>query len=644
MKRNPLLLSLCVVLLAAGRAVATDPVYVGYYRGSTNVMPVGLYSFTNLADAAGSATRIGTAPFNVNWQKMAFDGAKYYTFVRSAAVRQGKGLYECNGATSYVLISTNTETGTVYPFTNWYGIAYYDLVFYGLYDGSGLSGPGLYSFTEPADPEATATRLFPAQAFSSTLWKDVAFDGTRWLFVKTAAEGNPGIYQYDPQADTFTLVSGSETYSAWEGLGAYVETPPPPPPPANTALLHKKIYVILLGGQSNALGWGYHQYLYDTAHALAYPQSDIDMYSGGGLAGLVNVLTNLQCGAGNPGEKTAIAGKTAQYPAIFGTAAARDHFGPELGMGRTIRDLIHIPNAKVAVIKYAYSGSNIYSGWWPDGTTNSAADGPRYQAFQTTVRNGLNALQSQYPDYEIEILGMGWVQGESDALDGYAADYQNNLTALIADIRATFEIPNMVFALSKLSPNQRTTVAWDTVRAAQDAVAAADPRVVATETTGTDYPVAADFYEGNLHYLSSALLLIGQDLGNAIMNASGLDSDNDGLPDEWENSYPPGATGLGNTPDADYDGDGLTDLQEYETGTSPVDSADGLSLSIGAGNRVLWSGKKDVRYQMTLSTNLTSWQEFGVPVLLRDSNSPVEIDFSTYLATNNSAFFRLQVR
>ncbi len=632
MKRSQLGLLFCFAGLAAGGSNAAAPVYVGYYRGPTSVMPVGLYSFTNLADAAGSATRIGTAPFPYpNWTKLAYDGTTAYSFFR-ATTRSGPGLYD---TTTLSLVSSNLDSGTVYMFTNWHGIAYNDPFYYGLYDGTAMSGPGLYRFADPTDPEnGAAAHLFPAQTFSSDRWSDVAVDNDRYLFVKTAIDGDPGVYQYEPQTDSFTRVSGTETYADWDGLGAYAG-PPPPVTATNMPLLHKTIYVILFGGQSNALGWGYRQYLLDIGSPLAEPQADVDLFTGVEMVLPLHTLTNLQSGSANSRINAGIP----QYPAITNAPVSR--FGPELSMGRTVRDQIHFPNAKVAVIKHAVGGSNLYSQWLPDGTAGSASDGPLYQAFQTTVQKGLVALRNRYPDHGIEILGMGWVQGESDS-GSHAAEYQANLATFIQDVRATYG-SNLVFVLSKLSPNQSTSANYDIIRAAQQAVADADPRVVATETIGTNYLTAAGFAEGGVHYLSSSLLRIGQDLGNALIAASGLDADEDGLPDAWENSYPPGTAGLGISPDADYDGDGMTDLQEFQAGTSPADSADRLDLSLDSALRVNWPAKKDVRYQMLSSTNLMAWEEFGAPVLVRSSNSTVGVDVSTGQETNSEGFFRLQV-
>ena len=49
------------------------------------------------------------------------------------------------------------------------------------------------------------------------------------------------------------------------------------------------------------------------------------------------------------------------------------------------------------------------------------------------------------------------------------------------------------------------------------------------------------------------------------------DTDNDGLPDSWENNY---FGGLSQTASGDYDGDGYSNLEEYNDGTDPTDATD----------------------------------------------------------------------
>jgi hypothetical protein len=539
-------------------------------------------------------------------------------------------LYENNGVnTLFSRISGS------YSYSEWHGIDRCNDVYYGIYDGSSLEGPGLYVFYDPADPENTCVKLCTNQVFSSTVWTDAAFDGERYLFVRTDADGGtPGIYQYDPETDQFARISGSETYADWEGLAAFDSDIAP--------LLNKKVYLLLFGGQSNALGWGYHQYLLDNNDPLQVPQVDIDFlyrrpYGNTGILP-ENTLISLQSGNSNTGVK-----QPGEYPLL--TNAPISRFGPELTFARTVRDGISIPNSKVAIMKYAYGGSALYNPdhWLPDGTADCSADAPLYQRFQQTVWRTIAALKNKYPTYEVEILGMGWEQGGSDALDGHGSEYETNLTLFVQDIRATFG-ENLPFVLSKLSPNQGSVELRELVRAGQQAVADADPLVEATETLGTNYLTSVGLSEGQGHYKTPGLMQIGRDLGNALLGICGLDSDNDGLPDDWENSYPPGTAGLGDTPEADFDQDGVTDREEFRIGTSPVDPADRLELSLDSSLTGRWQAGKDIVYTVLQSTNLATWTEFGTPVLLRNADGLAQVDFSQHVAeADGKGFFKLLV-
>jgi hypothetical protein len=624
MKKNRIL-RIGAAWLCAAIAANAQTVYTGFYRGSA--MPVGLYQFTDPADPQATGTRIGTWPFPAsNWQCSGFGGTRYLLFGRASTGFGGPGLYTYDGGTSLSSISGS------YTFSDWHGIAEYDGEYFGLYGGTNMTGSGLYRFTDPTDPENTATRMFPTQSFDSSVWKGVAYDGSAFLFVRSAEGGTPGIYEYAFDFDDFTLVSGGETYTDWDGLGAYTE---PVEPPILAQPSNKKVYVILFGGQSNAAGWGYRQYLLDEDHPLADPQGDVEMYTGSGTAAVLNQLLPLQSGAGNDFIRSGVM----QYPAL--TNAPVNRFGPELSMARTVRDGIDILDSKVVVIKYAVGGSTLYGHWKADGTADSSSDGALYKTFQSTVNAGIAAIQAACPYHEVEVIGMGWVQGESDALnvDGAnAAAYEANLTTFIADVRATFGT-NMVFALSRLSTNQSDNAYWPTIRAAQAAVAAADPRVVATGTDGPDYPGADGFSEGRIHFLSSALLQIGEDLGHALVETAVLDADGDRLPDAWENSFsPPGAAGLGNAPADDYDGDGIPDRAEFLIGTSPVDAEDGLQLSITNAAALQWSAKRGISYAVEYSTNLTSWGPFDT--LLLESNRVAMVSIAESEIAR-AGFFRL---
>ena len=97
----------------------------------------------------------------------------------------------------------------------------------------------------------------------------------------------------------------------------------------------------------------------------------------------------------------------------------------------------------------------------------------------------------------------------------------------------------------------------------------------------------------------------------------GVDSDNDGLPDQWEyDLIDSDLTGQLQTladvnPNADLDGDGLTNLQEYIAGTYALDVSDGLFLHILSVNnglaRLQFLAIKGRTYTISSSANLTTF-------------------------------------
>jgi hypothetical protein len=219
------------------------------------------------------------------------------------------------------------------------------------------------------------------------------------------------------------------------------------------------VIVYLVGGQSNADGYGNTSQL---PAALRAPQPDIDFYhgNGGGFSTLpANQWIRLQPGSGS-------------------MKANAGNFGPELNFGIEIHQALGAQTARIAVVKRARGGSSLNTDWLPGGNATTKGDGPDYQAFQTTVNNALASLKTLYPGVAVQLEGMVWHQGEADAASPASANaYKANLTRFIADIRATYG-KDLKFGIVQLSNNQTqlkpTHLA--TVKAAQAAVATADPR------------------------------------------------------------------------------------------------------------------------------------------------------------------------
>ena len=88
------------------------------------------------------------------------------------------------------------------------------------------------------------------------------------------------------------------------------------------------------------------------------------------------------------------------------------------------------------------------------------------------------------------------------------------------------------------------------------------------------------------------------------------DTDNDGLPDNWEKQYglnPLDATGI-NGANGDPDGDGFTNLQEYIAGTNPNDPSSLLRItSLSSGGQIItWSSVPGKNYQVFATSALGS--------------------------------------
>lgn len=202
--------------------------------------------------------------------------------------------------------------------------------------------------------------------------------------------------------------------------------------------------VVLLAGQSNACGLAPYSGL---PASVSSPFTSVDVYCGGDV---------------DPA-------KAGAWLALAGGFGYTGHtaFGPELTFGIDIESYYRGTNW--AIIKHGVGGTALATDW--DPTT-----GATYAAFVATVAAGLAAIGEEY-----EVAGMLWMQGESDGMTlAYANAYATNLAAFIAAVRALVSRPRLPFAIAKIN----TYTDWPyaaTVRAAQDAVAAADPLVTAFE-------------------------------------------------------------------------------------------------------------------------------------------------------------------
>jgi len=233
------------------------------------------------------------------------------------------------------------------------------------------------------------------------------------------------------------------------------------------------INVFFVGGQSNAQGAGMAS---DLPAKLQAPQDDVPFYY---LCffGMKDCLTTLR--------------------PVSNSSDAPPSFGPEITFGRAMADYYAASGEKVAVLKVAAGGTNLFHDWRPDGTAGSAGDGGLYRQFQTYMGKGLAALKAANPQADLRIGGMIWMQGESDGMKIESLpppaekNYELNLANFIKDIRLTYG-KDLPFVIGRLSSGQTAVdpapgnPKLNYIRSAQSAVAAATPKTAVIDTDSCD--------------------------------------------------------------------------------------------------------------------------------------------------------------
>jgi len=122
-----------------------------------------------------------------------------------------------------------------------------------------------------------------------------------------------------------------------------------------------------------------------------------------------------------------------------------------------------------------------------------------------------------------------------------------------------------------------------------------------------------------------------------------IDSDLDGIPDDWENTF--GLDVSSSNVNTDSDGDGFTDYAEYVSGTNPIDKNEYFSHSgtYHNGQFLLQFDTKVGRtYTLSVSTDLSKWHEWTI-VSGDDLEHTLEFNASSHniseLSTSSGSYF-----
>ena len=211
---------------------------------------------------------------------------------------------------------------------------------------------------------------------------------------------------------------------------------------------------------------------------------------------------------------------------------SRRRFGPELAFGYDVQRQLGSP---IALIKYARGSTSIAPSTAQDANTwrdFDPSDGGRLNQYDKLISTIQAAVDSLPAGQILDVRGVVWMQGESDATAAAAPAYQANLTELIAALRADIgsiaaasggRMTRSAASWSELDvfvgTVRNTTAFRQTVIDAQNAVAAADPNVFTVDGTNDLSVMTFDDWGGSgVHYDSAGQVMLGERFADAAIS------------------------------------------------------------------------------------------------------------------------------
>lgn len=182
------------------------------------------------------------------------------------------------------------------------------------------------------------------------------------------------------------------------------------------------------------------------------------------------------------------------------------NMGPEYGFARR---MVERRREQIYIIKVGLGATTLAEDWHPEGVNNW------YDRLTETVAIALSELNAQ--DIAYEIRGLVWMQGESDAWNAaFAAEYEQNLTLLIADLRQRYGADLAVaIGLIRRDLPADDVAPLPIVRAAQRAVASKDMRVFLVNTDDLGEANAV-LQKDEVHYNATGQFLLGEAFANEL--------------------------------------------------------------------------------------------------------------------------------
>lgn len=265
----------------------------------------------------------------------------------------------------------------------------------------------------------------------------------------------------------------------------------------------------------------------------------------------------------------------------------------------------------------------------PDG----APAGGEFQVNTTTVSRQMSPTVAADGNSRFLVSWTSFVGG-INSFDLQAQRYAEDLESLPAPA------PPFVTALS----SNTLSLTWPEVGGFDVAnyEIYADGAAVATVVIANNWCAMTNLAPGSTHYYRLAYVLTDarhSPLSAAATNTTyGAGASWGGIPQEWMSAYFGGDIFAWPSPNADSDGDGASNKDEFMAGTDPTDKNSILRQSLDStpqGFFLKWNTQPGLIYQVQTSADMGPWSNVGGPRF-----APGYVD-SLYVGTGSSSYYRI---
>lgn len=276
--------------------------------------------------------------------------------------------------------------------------------------------------------------------------------------------------------------------------------------------------VIVIAGQSNAVGWTYSKNL----KTVVTPE-EYEKYR----AGFDNVkifYSNAPLQSDDAQTKTKNE-NSAFEPVKLGqgryTSLEDGAFGPEIGLAAYLTE--NYPDETFYIIKDATGGATLHGSWLCPSSLGlfekTEEDITLYNHLMKKVDDGMATLKADGVD--ARILSFVWMQGENDA-QSYAFDYPTLWNNFIGDVTAAFEEKGYLTETGLTTIDGGITQRWtnyDVVNAAKERYAAVSSKAYFVEVAHEDWLTYDRDNTDYAHLDALSMIRLGNEFGKSFVLA-----------------------------------------------------------------------------------------------------------------------------